>query len=117
MTLLRCCYLVGFLSLIIIALGCQDLVDDYVGSKPEDVRTINITMVRVYPKMVPNQIQSKREDPNMRITFTWIDIARIKRTIKQNHNLSLVGMTLTVLSFCGQSRWPANTPRLNGTIV
>jgi ribose transport system substrate-binding protein len=35
----------GFLSLIFVALGCQDLVDDYVGTKPEDVRVINITMV------------------------------------------------------------------------
>jgi len=35
----------GFLCLIFMAAGCQDLVDEYTGKSPEDIKTINITMV------------------------------------------------------------------------
>jgi ribose transport system substrate-binding protein len=37
--------LAGFISLFLISMSCQDLVDEVVGKKPEDTRNINITMI------------------------------------------------------------------------
>ena len=36
---------IGLIGLFSIIMGCQDLTDEMVGKKPEDVKTINITMV------------------------------------------------------------------------
>lgn len=36
---------IGLIGLFSLIMGCQDLTDEMVGKKPEDVKTINITMV------------------------------------------------------------------------
>jgi len=38
-------HLIGFISLFILVIGCQNLADELVGEKPEDAKTITITMV------------------------------------------------------------------------
>ncbi len=37
--------LIGIINLLLLTIGCQDVVDEYVGKKPEDARIINITMI------------------------------------------------------------------------
>ena len=37
--------LTTLLSLVLLTLGCQDIVDEFVGKKPEDAKTIDITMI------------------------------------------------------------------------
>jgi ribose transport system substrate-binding protein len=41
----RLCSLIGLAGILLLVAGCQDLVGELVGTEPEDVKTITITMV------------------------------------------------------------------------
>ena len=37
--------MIGYITLFLLVIGCQDVADEFVGKKPENAKTINITMV------------------------------------------------------------------------
>jgi ribose transport system substrate-binding protein len=69
--------LIGFVSLFLLAVGCQDLADEFVGKEPEDAKTINITMVAkssTNPVFLSARIGAEAAAKDLSEKYSMIDV-------------------------------------------
>jgi ribose transport system substrate-binding protein len=79
-------HLIGLAGLLSLTMGCQKLADEYVGKKPEDAKTINITMVAkssANPVFLSARVGAEAAAKDLSEKYSMIDVEIDWRTPMQ----------------------------------